>query len=318
MQKTIAPKKAGLQARTQRNGWWFIAPATILIIMLAFYPMIEAFIYSLQQGKGDALRFGDYSSVGELFENSESTGEAVNELFYNYIRLFTKDTKFKEALSNTFFYLIVQVPIMLLMALVFASLLNNKKLTMKGIYRTAIFLPCATSLVSCAIIFKQLFSNSGFINSILLQLNMIDEPIKFLTQNSTAKFIIIITMLWRWTGYNMIFYLAGFQNIDPGIYEAAKIDGANAYHRFTKITLPLLKPIILMTTILSTNGTLQLFDEVQNMTNGDFKTITLSKYIYQLTFEGTPRFGYASAISYVILILVAVLALVQLKVGESK
>ena len=149
-------------------------------------------------------------------------------------------------------------------------------------------------------------------------MNIVEEPIAFLTQNSTAKFIIIITMLWRWTGYNMIFYLAGLQNIDPGIYEAAKIDGANAYQRFSKITLPLLKPIILMTTILSTNGTLQLFDEVKNMTNGDFKTITLSKYIYELTFEGTPKFGYASAISYVILILVAILALIQLKVGDSK
>ncbi|MGI6238273.1 MAG: carbohydrate ABC transporter permease [Christensenellales bacterium] len=314
----MAPKKVGLQARTMRYGWLFIAPATVLIIMLAFYPMVEAFIYSLQKGQGNALTFGGYASVAELFQNAESTGEAVNELMYNYIRLFTKDSKFREALYNTFYYLIIQVPIMLVTALVLASLLNNKKLALKGIYRTAIFLPCATSLVSCAIIFKQLFANAGFINTVLIDLNILTEPVKFLTQNSTAKMVIIITMLWRWTGYNMIFYLAGLQNIDPGIYEAAKIDGASAFQRFTKITLPLLKPIILLTTILSTNGTLQLFDEVRNMTAGNYKTMTLSTYIYEMTFEGTPRFGYASAISYVILIMVAVLALIQLKVGESK
>ena len=100
-----------------RKGWWFIAPATILIIMLAFYPMVEAFIYSLQKGKGNAMTFGDYSSIAELFEKSDSTGQAVRDLFNNYIRLFTKDDKFREALSNTFIYLVVQVPIMLITAL---------------------------------------------------------------------------------------------------------------------------------------------------------------------------------------------------------
>lgn len=141
-----------------------------------------------------------------------------------------------------------------------------------------------------------------------------------LTKTGSARVIIIITMLWRWTGYNMIFYLAGLQNIDGSIYESARIDGANVVKQFTRITVPLLKPVILMTTILSTNGTLQLFDEVKNMTDGGpgNTTMTLSTYIYNITFGGTSRFGLASAISYTILIIVAFLSFVQLKVGDRQ
>lgn len=157
-------------------------------------------------------------------------------------------------------------------------------------------------------------------NTVLLKLGWISEPIGFLTNAVSARIIIVLTMLWRWTGYNMVFYLAGLQNIDGQVYEAARIDGASGAQQFAHITVPLLRPIILMTTILSTNGTLQLFDEVKNMTNGGpgIGTATLSTYIYKLTFENVPMFGYASAISYAILIMVAVLSLIQMKVGDSK
>ena len=118
----------------------------------------------------------------------------------------------------------------------------------------------------------------------------------------------------------MIFYLAGLQNIDPTVYEAAKIDGASSYKRFTKITIPLLKPIILLTTIMSTNGTLQLFDETVNLTNGGpaNTTLSISHYIYKLSFEYSPQFGYAATISYIVFILVAILACIQMKVGDRR
>ena len=118
----------------------------------------------------------------------------------------------------------------------------------------------------------------------------------------------------------MIFYLAGLQNIDYQVYEAARIDGASATQQFTKITVPLLKPVILMTTVLSTNGTLQLFDEVKNMTKGgpNNATTTISTYIYKLTFEQVPQFGYASALAYTIFIMVAILAFMQMKVGDKE
>ena len=116
-----------------------------------------------------------------------------------------------------------------------------------------------------------------------------------------------------------IFYLAALQNIDSSVYEAAKVDGASPVQTFLKITLPLLKPTILMTAIMSTNGTLQLFDESMNLTNGGpgNASITMSHYIYNTAFKGVPNFGYTSAMSFIILLMVAVLAFIQLKVGED-
>jgi lactose/L-arabinose transport system permease protein len=118
----------------------------------------------------------------------------------------------------------------------------------------------------------------------------------------------------------MIFYLSGLQNIDPQVYEAARIDGASPFRQFTKITVPLLRPIILLTAIMSTNGTLQLFDETMNITNGGpaNMTMSISHYIYQISFGGSPQFGYAATVSYIVFIIVAILAFLQLKVGDSR
>jgi lactose/L-arabinose transport system permease protein len=209
---------------------------------------------------------------------------------------------------------------MLTLALVLASLLNNKDLRFKGLFRTAIFLPCATSLVSYAIIFRSLFSVDGFINTVLIKFGLLDTGYNFLGHAVSARIVIIIALVWRWTGYNMVFYLAALQNIDYSVYEAAKIDGASPLQTFRKITAPLLKPTILLTTIISTNGTLQLFDESVNLTNGGpaNATITMSHYIYNISFKYVPNFGYSAAMSYLILILVAVLAFIQMRVGDKR
>ncbi|MDD2459273.1 MAG: sugar ABC transporter permease, partial [Eubacteriales bacterium] len=116
------------------------------------------------------------------------------------------------------------------------------------------------------------------------------------------------------------FYLAGLQNIEYSVYEAAKIDGATPFETFWKITVPLLKPTILLTAIMSTTGTLQLFDESVNLTNGGpaNATITMSHYIYNLSFKYVPNFGLAAAMSYIILILVASLSFIQMKAGDRR
>jgi len=165
-----------------------------------------------------------------------------------------------------------------------------------------------------------MFSFDGIINKFLLSVHLIADPIPWLLDPFWAKVTIILAITWRWTGYNMIFYLAGLQNIDPSIYEAARIDGASKFKQFTKITVPMLKPVILFTTIMSTIGTLQLFDEVVNLTGGGpgNSTLTLSQYIYNLSFVFTPNYGYAATISYVIVFIVAVLAIIQFKIGGSK
>jgi lactose/L-arabinose transport system permease protein len=284
-----------LQRKYDWWGWFFVAPASFLIFVLSFYPMLSAFILSLQTGLGNNLRF---------------TG------IRNYYRLF-QDEIFLSSVANVFLYLIIQVPVMLFTALILASILNSRELKLKGLFRTLVFLPCATALVSSAMIFKSFFSVDGIVNYIFLHLHLISEPVNWLTHPVLAKFVIILVITWRWTGYNTIFYLAGLQNIDHSVYEAAKIDGASSVQQFFKITLPLLKPVILLTTIMSTNGTLQLFDEVKNLTGGGpgNATITISNYIYNLSFVYNPQFGYAAAVSYIILILVALLSFIQMKAG---
>ncbi|MGG7058043.1 carbohydrate ABC transporter permease [Clostridium tertium] len=291
-------RNISLKRKLDRKAWLFILPSIILVTAFVFYPMVQAFIISLKSGMGNNLSFAGID---------------------NYKRLLT-DSTFKKALFNTILYLIIQVPIMIILALAISALLNDKKLKARGFFRTAIFLPCVTSLVAYSIIFKSLFATDGFINIFLMQINVISEPIAWITHPIWAKVLIIIAITWRWTGYNMVFYLAGMQAIDDSIYEAAEIDGASAFMKFKSITLPLLKPIILFTTINSTIGTLQLFDETVNITNGGpaNATITISQYIYNLLFKYSPNFGYAAAISYVIVLIIVVLSFIQLKAGGDK
>lgn len=293
-------KKKGMSlvAKQRAAGWLFLAPASIMIAVMSFYPMIRAFIISLQTGAGANMRFAE-------------------PIFSNYKRILA-DKVFQQSIANTFLYLIIQVPIMLVLALMFASMLNNKDLRFKGLFRTCIFLPCATSLVSYAMIFRSLFANDGFVNMVLRSFGL--SPIMWFGNAWTARAVIIIALVWRWTGYNMVFYLSGLQNIEYSVYEAAKIDGASPMQTFFKITVPLLKPTILLTTITSTNGTLQLFDESLNLTNGGpgKSTMTMSHYIYNISFKQSPNFGYAAAMSILILIMVAILAILQMKVGDER
>ncbi len=290
--------KSGMSPKLNAKAWMFIIPGLILILTFVFYPMIQAFITSFQTGAGRKLSFGGLD---------------------NYKRLIT-DSTFKKALFNTLTFLVIQVPIMIILALITSSMLNDKHLKGRGILRTAIFLPCVTSLVAYSIVFKSLFAADGFVNSLLMNINLISEPITWVTNPIGAKILIILAITWRWTGYNMVFYLSGLQAIDDSIYEAAGIDGAGGYQKFKSITLPMLKPIILFTTINSTIGTLQLFDEAVNITGGGpaNATITISQYIYNILFKYTPNFGYAAAVSYVIVVLIVILSLIQMKVGDSK
>ena len=296
----MEPKKKGmtLVAKQKAAGWLFLVPASAMIAIMSFFPMVKAFILSLQTGKGANMHLSGFS---------------------NYVRMF-QDKVFLRSVGNTFIYLAIQVPIMLVLAILLAQLLNNRDLKLRGFFRTCVFLPCATSLVSYALIFRFLFAQDGFVNNVLVGLGILDQGYNFLGNAMSAKFVIIIALVWRWTGYNMVFYLAGLQNIEYSVYEAAKIDGANGWKTFWSITVPLLKPTIIMTFIMSINGTLQLFDESVNLTKGGpaNSTITMSHYVYNTCFINVPNFGYASAMSFLIFIMVAVLAFINLKVGDTR
>ena len=294
-------KKMSLLAKQSAAGWIFLTPAALLIAVMAFWPMIQAFIMSLQTGSSANMQWSE-------------------PIFNNYTRMF-QDKLFLRSVGNTFLYLIIQVPIMLILAILLAQLLNNKHLRLKGFFRTCIFLPCATVLASYAVIFKSLFATDGLINSVLVHLGILESNYNFLGNAASAKAVIIIALIWRWTGYNMVFYLAGLQNIEYSVYEAAKIDGANGWKTFWGITVPLLKPTIIMTFIMSINGTLQLFDESVNLTNGGpaNATITMSHYIYNNSLgQGVANFGYATAMSFFVFIIVAILAFINMKVGDTR
>lgn len=176
--------------------------------------------------------------------------------------------------------------------------------------------PCKACWYS--MIFKSLFATDGLINHVISAIGL--APIDWFQDAWAARWVIIIALIWRRTGYNMVFYLAGLQNIDYSIYEAARIDGASPVQQFFHLTIPLLKPTILLTAIMSTSGTLQLFDESVNLTAGGpgKATMTLTHYIYNISFVETPKFNYAAALSVFILVVVAVLSAIQMKVGDKR
>ena len=289
-----------IERRHSATGWIFLLPAVLLIFIFSFWPMFQALLTSFKRGLPTALQYSD-------------------PLWRNYQRMLS-DKVFVQSVTNTITYLIIQVPIMLVLAIILASLLNNRDLKFRGLFRTCIFLPCATGLVAYSMIFRTLFTYDGMVNSVLMNFGILKEPINWLNQPNTARAVIILGLVWRWTGYNMVFFLSGMQGIEYSIYEAARIDGANLFQQLIRITIPLLKPIILVTGIMSTNGTLQLFDESVNLTGGGpaNMTITMSHYIYNTMFTKNPNFGYAAAMSFVILIMVAILSAIEMKVGDKR
>jgi lactose/L-arabinose transport system permease protein len=279
--------------RYDKYGWFFVSFAMLAFVLFTVYPIISSLGLSLK-----VLRNGDYVFGG----------------LANIKRLFG-DKIFHRSIGNTFIFLVIQGPVMLILALVLASLLNTK-LRIRSFYRTAIFIPCVMSLVSYSVLFKMMVATNGIVNNFLLWVHVIKEPIFFVNDPFWARVVIMAAMTWRWTGYNMMFYLAAMQNIPYETYEASYVDGAGSVAIFFRITLPQLKPIILLTMIMTTNGNLQLFDEPMNLTGGGpaEMTTTMSQYIYNSAFVYSPAFGYSVMMSYVIVIMVAFLSFIQFTV----
>lgn len=274
--------------------WLFIAPALIFILCFSIYPLIETIYLSFMTTK---------------------RGDIVFAGLQNFKRLLS-DQYFYTSLKNSLIYLIIQVPIMTLLAILLSMALHNGITKLKGLFRTIYFIPFIVESVAYSLIFVLLFQERGVINFLLSIINI--SPVMWLIQTWPARFLIMLIMTWRWTGYNMIIILAGLQSIPNDYYEAATIDGANAFHKFVNITIPMLKPVILFSTILSTIGTLNLFTEPYLLTNGgpNNSTISLGLYIYRQAFQSI-NLTYAATISVAILVIVGVLSRLQMKVGEN-
>ncbi|MGY0458910.1 carbohydrate ABC transporter permease [Kitasatospora sp. cg17-2] len=268
----------------------FLLPMALLFLAFKLYP------------------FG-YSAWLSFTTGSEETYVGLD----NYTRLFG-DELFYQALRNTAFFVAVQVPVMLLLALVLAVALNSALLRVRRTLRLVFFLPIVMGLVAYGILFGALFANDfGTVNALLADLGL--PRVNWLGDPLTARFSVVLAMLWHYTGYFSVIFLAQLQSIPDELYDAAATDGAGAWQKFRHVTLPGLRPAIVLTTVMATAGTLQLFDEPYVLTNGgpDGATTTIGLYMYLNGFTYFD-FGYASAIGWVLTAIIAVIALVQVKV----
>ena len=273
-----------------------IAPIVVIFALFMIYPILRSLYLSFFE-----LVSGSYEFVG----------------FQNYARLF-KDETFWKSLFNTCIFLIVQVPIMIGGALLIAVAIEQKFIKGRAFFRTTIFLPSVTALVAYALVFKVLLNGDhGLLNFVIEMLG--GKGVNWFYEEWPARFAIIISITWRWLGYNMIILMAGIQSISNDLMEAADIDGATFWDKLFYITIPMVKPIILFCTITSTIGTLQLFDEPYILTAGgpNYATITMGQYLYDNGFRYL-KFGYASAIGYVMTVIIALLSVFQFKATKEE
>lgn len=290
------PGRAPLSKRLRRNApaYLFILPGMLLFVVWVLYPLIFAFVMS----------FAEWN----LIKPSEFIGVD------NYTRAL-QDPLFWTALGNTLFYTAVTVPGQMILGLG-AALLLNAPLRGRAFFRTVFYLPVITSWVVVSLIFIYIYnSQAGLINYLLRDvLHLIEENINWLGEPSTARVAIASLGIWKGVGWTMVMFLAGLQAVDPVLYEAAAIDGANGWHSLRRITLPLIRRTTLLILILLTIGAFQVFISVYIMTGGGpvHRTEVLLTYAYNNAFANLDL-GYGAALSYLFAFMILVLNVVQLR-----
>ncbi|WP_448378199.1 carbohydrate ABC transporter permease [Fervidobacterium sp.] len=254
---------------------FLVVPLTLLSIF-TYYPIIRGII----------LSFGDYNMF---------TKKVTWVGLSNYKEIF-KNKYFYEALGNIFRYLIV-VPFIQFVAILTAILVNQNLPGVK-FFRTLFYVPVITGSVIVSMTWRWIYNVDGLLNSFLLSIGVIKEPVMWLTDERFALYSVMFVTFWRGIGYYMVIYLAGLQNIPTELYEAAKIDGANSRYLLTKITLPLLKPTMLFCFTISSLAALKVFEEVFLMTQGGSGTTTMMYLIYDYAFVRF-KFGLSTATSVI-------------------
>jgi multiple sugar transport system permease protein/lactose/L-arabinose transport system permease protein len=295
-------------------GYLFLLPAIVLFGVFLAFPIVYTLYLSFFkfQGVGGDTIFWINTGFFSFKLVSISSLEFVG--LSNYAAMFS-DTLFHKALFNTVFILLVQVPLMVGLALLFAVALNASFVRIKGIFRTLLALPVSANLVAYSTVFLLMMQDAGLVNYVLTTIGL--DPIPWLTSDFWSRMTIVGAVTWRWTGYNMIILLAGLQNVPQQLYEAAEIDGANRWEKFRHVTVPQLRPVLLFVFVTSTIGTFKLFSEPVIINSGGApleSTITIVQYIYQTAFIDF-RLGYASALTYVLIGVVSVLSAVQMRIG---
>lgn len=295
MRKEKQKTKNRLRARENATGWAFVMPVLIVFITMTAFP----FIFSL------FLSFTDWNMKAFTKWNFFSGWENVKFVgFENFVKLFTKDPKSLKALGNTFVYVITIVPLSIILSLVLAYCMNGR-IFGKKILRMAFFIPYICSIVAVGAVFKFLFRADGIVNNILMNLNIIAEPIKWNIDPRYSKIPIILLSVWASIGYQLILFTAAMQNVPAALYEAAQLDGAGSIKRFTKITLPMISPTIFYLVITRMMAVFKIFGSVNIFTMGttiDSNTSIVLR-IYDSAFNKYD-FGYASAMSMVLFLII--------------
>lgn len=273
----------------------FILPAFIVLVVFFFIPFFQTI----------GLSFFDYSSS---IYNPSFAG------IDNYIKLF-KEPIFYKVMFNTFMYLIIAVPFLVIFPLFIAILINQK---IKGItlYKILIYLPVIVSIVVAAIAFKWLYSTQGVLNYILSIFNI--NSIGWLTDTKWALFSVAIVTIWKGVGYYMMIYLASLMSVPQDLYEACDIDGANFFKKHLTVTIPHIMPTIALVTTISTISAMKVFAEIYVMTKGGplNSSKTIVYYIYERAFENLDL-GYASALAVILLVIVMLFSLINILCFEK-
>lgn len=271
----------------------FIAPFFICFMIFILSPFLYSIYLSFMSWKGQEKTF-----IG----------------LDNYVTLL-QSNDFWQAVLNSVIIFFLYVPLMLLLALLFAVCLSSAWMKWKGFFRTVFFIPNITSVVALSFVFVLIFNgDKGILNQFLMAIGVTDEPIRFFETPWWARVAVAVLVIFRWTGYNMILLLGGLQSIPKTMYEAARVDGANGWQSFCHITIPMMRRLIAFCTILSTIGTFSLFTEPFILTGGgpNMATTTPVVLIYKESFQNL-NMGYASTISLFFFVLMMIIALVQLK-----
>jgi multiple sugar transport system permease protein len=290
-----AASRGGL--RRNLTGWAFAAPFVILFGVFLALPILVSFVLS-------------FSSFGQRDLTNPLGASFVG--LDNYTRLLS-DAKFWKSLGNTFYFVGVGVPLTLAIGLLIASALSRGITRFRTAFRVGYYLPVITSIVAIAVVWRFLLNpDIGLINVVLQGIG-IDGP-NWLADKTLAMPSIIAMAVWRNLGFAMVVFIAGLQAIPLMLYEAAAIDGAGRWQAFRWVTLPMLRPTILFMLVITTIGYLQLFEEPFVMTDGGplDATLSVTMYMYQQGFTFFHQ-GYASAIAYVLFVIVAVIAFLQFR-----
>lgn len=286
-----------------RYAYLFILPFFLTFIIFSVYPIF----YSLY------ISFCSFDPLA---------GTATFIGWDNYTRLF-ESGYFFQSILNTFIIWIISIVPQLTIALILSLMLNANWIKGGNILRSIYYFPNLVTPVTIGVLFGMLFSApGGTINVILKTLGLTSEPINFAYSPFLSRLVIGLAICWQNFGYNVIFFTAGLNSISKDVYEAAEVDGANAIQKTLKITLPLMKPILIYVMVTSIIGGLQIFD-ISKMVFKDVpgdRTTTMVQYMYESAFERW-QLGYGAACAYGIFVIIAILSLISLKIttgGEDE